>query len=55
MEYELKEEEEPEVKDKMMEVIKKNDPFELRLKPISQDKCKERLNRKIRTCRLRGF
>jgi hypothetical protein len=39
LEYDLKDEEEPEVKDAMMEVIKKNDPFELRLKSISLDEC----------------
>ena len=40
MEYELKEEEEPEVKDSIMKTIRNNDPFELRLKSIESDKCK---------------
>ena len=39
MEYELNEDEEPEVKDNIMETIKKNDPFELRLKSIESDNC----------------
>lgn len=43
MDYELKEDEEPEVKESIMEIIKKNDPFELRLKPISIDKCRDLL------------
>ena len=43
MDYELKEDEEPEVKESIMEIIKKNDPFELRLKPISVDKCRDLL------------
>lgn len=40
MEYELKEDEEPEVKDQMMAKIRQNDPFELRLKSIAEDQCR---------------
>lgn len=39
MEYELKDEEEPEVKEQMMDKIRQNDPFELRLKTIDGDQC----------------
>lgn len=40
MEYEPREDEEPDVKDQMMAKIRQNDPFELRLKPIDQDTCR---------------
>ena len=43
---------EPEEKEKIMELIKKNDPFEMRLKPISQDTS---MNNKIKTCPALGW
>ena len=57
MEYELKEDEESEVKDSIMKTIKKNDPFELRLKPIESDKCKINFifNEKTKNFLLPGF
>lgn len=40
MEYISGEDEEEGVKDDIMKKIKSNDPYELRLKSIEQDKCK---------------
>lgn len=53
LDYEPKEEEdlEPEEKEKIMELIKKNDPFEMRLKSISLDRSKDN---KIKICQRLG-